>query len=54
MHPQLVAKRIKDFSGEEGNLPFVVVLVIEKAVAANPMPGYTFDLRHLDARVVVR
>jgi hypothetical protein len=54
LNAELVAKTLENFSGEECNLTLVVILVIEKAVAANTMPSYTFNLGHLDGIIIIR
>ena len=45
-YAELGAKRLISFLREKGDLTFIGVLVIEKAVAANSAAGYTFDGRH--------
>lgn len=45
-HAELAAKRVVSFLRKKGDLSFIGVFVIEKAVAANSAPGYTFNGRH--------
>ena len=48
------AKFLKNFSGEKSNLPFVIVSIIEKAVAANSVAGDAFDHRYFHGRIFIR
>ncbi len=43
---ELAAKRVVSFLRKKGDLAFIGVFVIEKAVTANSAPGYTFNDRH--------
>ena len=45
-YAELAAKRVVSFLGKKGDLAFIGVFVIEKAVAANSASGYTFNGRH--------
>ena len=36
--------QVEDFAGKKSDLPFVIVPVIEKAIAANAMAGDALDL----------
>ena len=53
-YAELGAKRLVSFLREKGDLAFIGVLVIEKAVAANSAAGYTFNCRHFKNRMSVR
>ena len=53
-YAELGAKRLVSFLREKGDLAFIGVLVIEKAVAANSAAGYTFNGRHFENWMSVR
>ena len=53
-YAELGAKRLISFLREKGDLTFIGVLVIEKAVAANSAAGYTFNGRHFKNWMSVR
>ena len=53
-YAELAAKRPVSFLREKGDLAFIVVFVIEKAVAANSAPRYTFHGWHLKNWMSVR
>ena len=48
------AKLIENFQREKCDLPFVNVLKIEVAIALNAAPGYAFDQRNFDHRILIR
>ena len=54
VRPKLRAEFVEDFAREKSDLPFVVVLVIEEAIAANAVPGDAFDLALFLERKLVR
>ncbi len=45
-YAEFAAKRMVSFLRKKGDLSFIGVFVIEKAVAANSAPGYTFNGGH--------
>jgi len=53
-YAELAAKRLVNFLREKGDLAFIGVFVIEKAVAANSAAGYTFNGRHFKNWMSVR
>jgi hypothetical protein len=52
VHSQTVAKLVENLGGEECDLPFVVVLEVEKTVAFNPASGHATDFRRFNQRVL--
>ena len=48
------AEFIENFQREECDLPFVIVLKIEVAIAPNAARRYAFDHRNLDHRILIR
>jgi len=53
-YAELAAKRVVSFLRKKGHLPFIGVFVIEKAVAANSAPRYTFNRWHFKNWMSVR
>src|SRR3954453_7184804 len=45
-HPKSLPHQIEDFPGKESDLPFVVIPVIEKAIAPNATSGDAFNAAH--------
>jgi hypothetical protein len=48
-----IAKFIKNFARKKGDLPFIIVLIIEEAITSNAMTGHTLNASHLQNGVFV-
>jgi hypothetical protein len=53
-HAKMFCHQIENFPGEKGDLPFVVIGIIEKAIAAQTAAGDTFDPLGFEERGIVR
>jgi len=51
---QRVTQLLKNFKGKESDLSFVLIFVIEIAIARNSVSGDALDLGHFDDRVLAR
>lgn len=51
VNSEFIAKSVKNFFGEKSDLSFIVILVIEKTIAANTVTGHTFYLVNFDGRM---
>ena len=49
-----ITQRLKDVEGKKSDLSFVLIFVIEIAVAHDSMSGDAFDPRHFDDRMLAR
>lgn len=47
-------QQVENLAGEKRDLAFVIIAIIEEAVAADPVPGDTLDLAGFDQRKIVR
>jgi len=47
-------KLVEYFEREKCDLPFVIFLIIEKAIVSNSMTSHTFNRRNFNHRVIVR
>lgn len=45
---EFAAKSVKDFTGKERDLPFVVFLEVEEAIASDTAPGNTLEMPDLN------
>ena len=48
------AEFIENFQREKSDLALVIILKIEVAIALNAAPGYAFDQRNFDHRILIR
>jgi len=49
-----VTQLVKNFDGKESDLPFVLVFIIEIAIAYDSVSGDALDPRHFDDRMLAR
>jgi len=49
-----IAQLIENLQGKKRDLSFVILLIIEEAIAANAMPGCAFDQLDLGDRIFIR
>jgi hypothetical protein len=49
-----VTELVENLKGEKCDLAFVILFVVEIAIAAQTATGHAFDIRHFDHRKIVR